>query len=334
MSIVGVSPLISIIIPVFNVELYLRDCLDSIVNQSFSEIEIICVNDGSCDGSLSILHEYASRDSRIKIIDKPNGGQSVARNIALSVATGKYIAFIDSDDLVDHELCVKAYELAEKNCCDVVLYDHLDFKKPVEIQQKKRIPSMLTTIVGSDRNAILKGMNSVWTKFVRKSFIQANQISFPEGLIYEDVLVHWQLIILANKISILPEKLYYYRVQPLATTQRTDWGLSSLIVIMDYVQKFLLAHQVYDDYRDVFIKYQMESFCTVYDNINLQNKEKVMTLIEARLNNDHWEYFKSQKPLTWRARSLFSYISGDTIAKIQRKLFFFLRSCYRKLKII
>src|SRR5215469_13757361 len=108
------QPIISIIIPVYNVEPYLRQCLDSVVNQTMRDIQIICVNDGSPDNSRAILQEYANRDSRIEIIDKPNGGQSSARNAAYPHIRGKYTLFVDSDDWIERDLCEKTYRKAEE----------------------------------------------------------------------------------------------------------------------------------------------------------------------------------------------------------------------------
>ena len=102
-------PAVSIIVPVYNVEKYLRECLESIINQTFQDIEIICVNDGSTDNSRKILTEYAQTDSRIKITDKENGGLSSARNAGLKIAQGEFISFIDSDDWVDKTMIEKLY---------------------------------------------------------------------------------------------------------------------------------------------------------------------------------------------------------------------------------
>lgn len=98
------TPLVSIVIPVYNVELYLRECLDSVISQTYHNLEIICVNDGSPDNSLSILEEYAAKDSRIRIISQENAGISVARNTGMDVATGEYIYFLDSDDYIALEM--------------------------------------------------------------------------------------------------------------------------------------------------------------------------------------------------------------------------------------
>ena len=113
---------VSVIIPVYNVEPYLKQCMDSVVGQTLKDIEIICVDDGSTDGSLDILKEYATEDSRIQIIEQKNAGAGAARNNGMRHATGKYLSFLDSDDFFEPRMLEKAYDLAEKDQADFVAY--------------------------------------------------------------------------------------------------------------------------------------------------------------------------------------------------------------------
>ena len=115
-------PKISVIIPVYNIEKYLKNCLDSVINQTFSDIEIICINDGSTDNSLAILEQYARKDNRITIINKPNGGLSSAWNKGLEVATAEYVTFVDSDDWIEQETYEIAYTNMLKNNVDYVCW--------------------------------------------------------------------------------------------------------------------------------------------------------------------------------------------------------------------
>lgn len=119
------KPLISIIIPVYNVEKYLADCLDSLVNQTMSDIEIICVNDGSKDNSLAILEDYAKREKRIVLLNQPNSGVSVARNNALKQVRGEYYMFVDSDDWIDANACEVAYNCAIKENADCLMFSYV-----------------------------------------------------------------------------------------------------------------------------------------------------------------------------------------------------------------
>ncbi|MDR1925004.1 MAG: glycosyltransferase, partial [Planctomycetaceae bacterium] len=117
------NPKVTVIIPVYNTELYLRECLESVVNQTFVELQVICVNDGSTDGSFLILQEYASRDDRFLLINLPNGGVSIARNTACEYARGEYILFIDSDDFIDLDAVRQLYARAKETGADVVQFD-------------------------------------------------------------------------------------------------------------------------------------------------------------------------------------------------------------------
>ena len=129
------KPLVSIIVPIYNVEPYLKKCIDSIINQTLTNIEIILVNDGSTDNCGKIIDEYAKKDNRIIALHKENGGQASARNMGLDIASGKYIGFVDSDDLIDKEMYKVLYDEAEKNIADLVI---CDFKKVNENYKIKK----------------------------------------------------------------------------------------------------------------------------------------------------------------------------------------------------
>jgi glycosyltransferase involved in cell wall biosynthesis len=185
-----VGPQISVVIPVYNVDRYLGECLDSVVNQTLANIEIICIDDGSTDGSRQILEKYASLDDRIRVVSKENEGQSVARNLAVSMARGDYIVFVDSDDIVDLTLCQRVYGAAERNLADVVVYDYLASSNPLQALASGKPGSALGKSRSDDRHSLLAQMGVVWTKCVRAGFFREYGISFPAGRIYEDVVVH------------------------------------------------------------------------------------------------------------------------------------------------
>jgi len=331
---VGVEhpPLISIIIPVYNVEPFLRECLDSVVNQTLRTIEIICVNDCSSDRSLGILQEYADKDKRIKVIEKKiNEGLSKTRNMGISIATGKYLLFVDSDDYVDNDLCRKAFECAEKNHAELVIYDFAVFHGTQDLEENRKKISALNHLDPSDRVALLKSPAFAWTKLIRTDFAHKLDLKFPPGLTYEDLPVHWQLMTLATKIAVLPERLCFYRQRNSSITYRSDWSLTDRILILDSVRDFLDSRNLYTRYQDVFLQSQLDVFCWLYEHIDASHKQKVMTLIKGRLGGEHWNYIESQKPLSWKTRAFYQAIRGSTFAKVRRGLWFFARDCYRGL---
>lgn len=205
---------ISIIVPVYNVERYLSKCLDSLINQTLKEIEIICVNDESPDKCAEILNQYKHRDTRIIILNQKNSGQGSARNRGLEIAKGKYIQFLDSDDYYEPNCCEEMFHLMEMNDIDVACFDvniiydayedkkHNDnnyFKMKYRGKQKVR-PEMAHQLV--DVNC--------WNKIFRKSFVDRLELRFPEKLHYEDVGFFWFWITQAEYIYFHPHKLINY----------------------------------------------------------------------------------------------------------------------------
>ncbi len=329
----GSSPLISVIIPVYNVEPYLRECLDSVLNQTLRDIEIICINDCSTDGSLAVLNDYASKDERIKVIDKRiNEGLSQTRNVGIAAASGKYMLFVDSDDFVDLNLCRKALDCAETNQAELVIYDFVPFRNAEELNANRKRVSTVATLDASDRASFLKIYAFAWTKMIRSDLVHLLNLKFPVGLTYEDTPVHWQLVTLAKKIAIMPERLCFYRQRSSSISYRTDWTLADKIDIYDSIRHFLVSHNLYESYRDVFLQSQLEVFSLTYETIDESHKNRLMALIQNRLRNEHWIYVDSPKPLHWRTRDFYHALRGSYLAKARRSLWFLARDCYRSLK--
>lgn len=205
-------PKISVIIPLYNVEQYVRECLDSVVNQTFRDLEIICVNDGSTDGTLAILEEYAAKDSRIRVITQKNEGQGEAKNVGLSAATGDYIQFVDSDDYLDLNACQTAYSKAVETKSDMTMF-LFQFFGAFEKRSSDSIqtfPSELITDIEKIQYEIIN-WQTAWSNLFLRSFIEKNNLRYHKGLLFDDVPFVIKAALLANKIAIVPQPLYYYR---------------------------------------------------------------------------------------------------------------------------
>lgn len=247
--------MVSLIIPVYNVEKYLRKCLDSAVNQTFRYVEIIIVNDGSTDGCLSIIHEYALKDERIKVIDQKNMGLSAARNNGLGIAVGDYIAFMDSDDWMDTCFLEKMYDAAESSNADIVICNHLyTFDKGAKVS----LPSYNKTQELSSEDALRmlikdSGIQSfAWGKLYRKHLFQAEDIGYPEGLFFEDVATTFKLFYYAKKIAFVNEPLYYYLQRGGSITKKMEPKK-----IFDYITAITLMRGFLED-KDAFKQYYSE----------------------------------------------------------------------------
>ena len=204
---------VTIALATYNVAEYLKETLDRIVGQTLPEIEILCIDDASTDGTVGILREYAVRDSRIRLIEKTkNEGLSVSRNMALELATGEYICFVDGDDLMDLDLMEKAYDLAVKEDADVVMWDYYEFGEHLFNFVPKNAPSSLIGVSPDDRHTLVQRMAFTWVRMFRTSSVRELGIHFPEGRTKQDLPVHWLTTICLKRIALLPERKYAYRI--------------------------------------------------------------------------------------------------------------------------
>lgn len=217
------QPWISVIIPVYNVEEYLHECLDSVINQTYRNLEIIIVDDGSTDSSGMICDEYAKQDSRIAVIHKENGGLSDARNAGLEVCTGEYIGFVDSDDKIVAQMYEKLYDCAVQEKADLVacrMIRMIDGKLVSEGTQSDKIcttkESMVVQMFTGGARSI-----SPCVKLYRKKVL--NSIRFPKGQNWEDAYIVIDLINNVSKMVVLGEALYYYRMRQGSITQAKHW---------------------------------------------------------------------------------------------------------------
>lgn len=216
-------PEVSVIIPVYNVEPYLRECLNSVVNQTMRDIEIICVNDGSTDNSGAILTEYAARDERITVITQENRGLSAARNAGMDAAKGKYIYFIDSDDYIDLDALEVLYDRAEELELDMLFFDCSYIfdgirAKPNRFQRKE----YGDTYVGVEFLKKLRDEGAywvtVWGYLSRREFLQNSGVRFVEGMLHEDMIFTPLLLLKSQRTSHILRKLYHRRIRPHSIT--------------------------------------------------------------------------------------------------------------------
>ena len=224
------SPTISVIIPVHNTESFLNECLDSVINQTLTNIEIICINDGSTDNSLKILEEYADRDNRIKIISQENKGGGAARNAGLVIAKGEYLAFLDSDDFFNTQALQKAYAKIVADNADIVVFNckvyYNSSKRYVNapwVFMKKYFPKAIPFSYHDVPDYILNMFSStVWNKLYKKEMIKQYDIIFQESMRTNDLYFSYLALIHAKCITTLDEALVYYRKDVSNSSQSTN----------------------------------------------------------------------------------------------------------------
>lgn len=203
--------LVSVIVPVYNVEKYLARCIQSVCGQSYQGLEIILVDDGSKDKSGVICDEYAERDGRIKVIHKENGGLGDARNAGVEKAEGKYLLFVDSDDRIHENLVRNTVETAEKNQADMVIFDYIGEEENGNLTDRFTFPFSANRVieVAEEKELIMRSCSAV-NKLIRRELWKESGFQFPKGRYYEDLATIPKVMTKTKKIVYLPEVYYYY----------------------------------------------------------------------------------------------------------------------------
>lgn len=209
------KPLVSVVVPVYNVKQYLERCIRSIVEQAYKNIEIILVDDGSSDGSSDVCDKYSAKDRRIKVIHKRNGGLSDARNAGLIQAKGDYIAFIDSDDYVSKEFIKSLYDLVLQNDAEISVCGYKRVNESDEYIEEDVNVSIDKVLNSKEALIDVLSPSSLcsivtWNKLYKKTLFTDNDITFPVGKIHEDNFTTYKLMYEASKVAYTSAQLYYY----------------------------------------------------------------------------------------------------------------------------
>lgn len=245
---------VSIIIPVYNVELYLREALDSVINQTLKEIEIIIVNDGSTDNSLEIVKEYETKDHRIIVINQENQGLSGARNSGLKIAKGHYIYFMDSDDYIALDTLEICYECALEKQLDFVFFDAQSFTKDdIDISEYNydRSRNIKEKTIYSGKEALKKLLNqkkyrsAVWLNFIRLEYLDRINLKFYPNIIHEDELFTFLLFLFAQKTSYINRKFFQRRIRPrsIMTEKKGEKNLVGCFIVAKELKKVKLKEK-------------------------------------------------------------------------------------------
>lgn len=304
------KPLVSVIIPVYNVEQYLRQCLDSVVNQTLKDIEIICVNDSSTDNSLAILNEYAARDSRIKVITQPNGGAGAARNNGLSASTGKYLSFLDSDDFFEPDMLELAYEKAEEDKADFVVFQsdqyYTDDDKFVQVAwtlREKEIPPYTPFSHRQMTDNIFKVfVGWAWDKLYNREFVERNHLLFQEQRTSNDMLFVFSAVAIAKRITVVKKILAHQRrdaKDSLSKTRENSWYCfyDALLALRERLKSEGLYRELEKDYINYALHFSLWNINTLAEptKTKLITKMKSEWFEELGIKGKSEEYFYNKK---------------------------------------
>ncbi|WP_313581101.1 glycosyltransferase [Chishuiella sp.] len=249
-------PKISVIIPVYNTEKYLSKCLESVINQTLKDIEIIVINDGSTDSSQNIIDLYTSKDDRIISIIKKNGGLSDARNMGIDNSNGNYLAFIDSDDYIDEYMLENMYNLSQKHQSEIVLCDLVKVnEKGEEFRDLPQSPQLADKIILKDDFTIFGEMSCfACNKIFKKSLF--NKHRFKKGIHFEDIELIPKLVLDSTVISKINQPFYkYFERQDSITKSHTKRGLDMFLAVNEVSNYF--KNSVYNNSKTDLKRFQI-----------------------------------------------------------------------------
>ncbi len=311
---------VSIIVPVYNVENYLRRCMDSLVNQTLDDIEIIVVNDGSTDGSREILKEYEEKyPSMIKVLDKSNGGLSDARNYGIPYATGEYIAFLDSDDYVEKYMYEKMYKKAKEDNSDYVECDFI-----WEYPNKKKIDKGITY---KDKKGMMTYARVVaWNKLIRRELLDQAKIEYPKGLRYEDVEFFYKMIPYYNKVSFVKEPFIHYIQRDNSISNNQNEKTRDIFSVLDNVISYYKEKDLFDEYKtELEYTYTRLLLCSsLFRMVKIKDRK-----IRKRILAENWKKINKEFP-EWKKNKILRNDKGlknlymRTVSSFSYKIYCFI----------
>lgn len=306
----------SIIVPVYNAQEYLENCLDSLIGQTYRNIEIICVNDGSTDESLAVLQDYSRRDSRIHLINKENAGVSQARNDALKQASGEYVMFVDADDWIDVQTCESVLNCAAGECADIVMWSYCSetnsrssrkeifpqkrvfTNTEVKMQLQRRFVGVLNEELA--RPELADALCPVWGKLYRRELLDGIEfVDLKEIGTYEDGFFNLEVFGRAGKVIYLPEYFYHYR-------RSTTHSVTS----RHRAQLFAQWQTLFSKIRN----YIEENQLPVEYHLALSNR------IALSIQGLGLNIVSADKPAHWKIREIKSIISRPEYREAYKKL--------------
>lgn len=283
---------VSIIVPVYNTEKYLRECLNSLINQTLQDIEIICIDDGSTDNSLNILNEYAQKDKRIKVLTQNNQKQGAARNRGLAIAKGEYIQFVDSDDYIVLNACEDLYKKCTEYNLEMLIFGGVNFNN----KTKKLIPSpayQFSYVPQNYKNKLLNFKDC--SNFVvnmptgacftiyKKQYIDNLNIVFAESIYFEDNVFFVKAITNVNRLFLYDQVYYYRRIHDLSTTQNWNVHFTDYIKAVRTVLSYLKEAKVEDNIYQAYMKLYIRVCISIYQKLSIEERHRCNKKMECLL---------------------------------------------------
>ena len=306
---------VSVIVPAYNAETYVEKCVESLMNQSLKELEVIIVDDGSKDNTLSILKKYEEEYPNIlKVFHKENGGQASARNLALEYATGEYIGFVDSDDWVSLDMYEKMYQKAKETDADIVVCDSVEqYEDGENYQNYTTVPNKLAFAGG------------VLNKIFRREF--AAGTFFPKGLWYEDLEYSAMLFMKTDKISIIHEGLYQYNCRDGSTMHNNNAQKNKdILTVLNHVWDFVEENGWQEKYKEeleyLYLEHILYTAINRLENQQNTEKREVINYLRKEVLKKYPKFYKSKAFKEYeKKKQVVTFLNAKGFSQVVKAIF-------------
>ena len=318
-------PSISVMVPVYQTASYLKQCIDSILCQTFESFEVILINDGSKDDSGRILAEYKTQfPEKIRVIEQENHGISYTRNRGIREAVGEYICFLDSDDWVADHYLEALFSAVSQWDADMAVCDYQETSDE-KLGRVVSIPDFPRTCLKENPQLLFEVNSSPWNKIYRRSFLVKNKLWFPEGLKYEDAAFVLPAMVMAKKIVKVNETLLFYRIRQSGETMQVDKHVFDIFAILDQIYEVVMRHPDREALQG-YLEFFSANRLTVY---NLQQAYQKEAKLAMPFIDRSFAYLNEKFPL-WKKNPHFR--QDNSIVERWIKTSVFLTKCYVKMR--
>ena len=326
---------ISVVVPIYDVEEFLEECLDSIINQTFKDIEIICIDDGSTDNSLNILKKYSSFDSRIRVISQENCGHAVATNLGITLSKGKYLFLMDSDDILELTAFEELFYYAEEKNVDFLIFQAMNYIMDEDRYYKSELYSLkkLVNLVGSNifkyenvKDLIFDIPVTPWSKLYRTEFIKKSGAKFPEGLVFDDNIFFFEILFNAERIVIYEKYLFIRRWYNYSSTTNGDKRFMDSIDINNLTIDLFKKYGVFEEFKKELYNRKVNlgnfRFVRIKDEFKGIYFEKLQNDFKSLVNDGLYEDYV--KNLNERNKYIFnSVLDSQTAMEFKYKILYY-----------
>ncbi len=313
---------ISVIVPVYNVSMYLDKCLESIRNQTFKDFEVICINDGSTDNSLEILNKYVENDKRFIVVSQENQGQGIARNNALKMARGKYIVFVDPDDWLELNMLEELLKAFEQTKAEIIQFNTTEYYDSLNTFKERNLTEIYKEKFNYDLKPNqyfnfenLNGKNNrfsstilmaVWKRAYLKDFLERIHAVCAPTKYGEDQLFSYIVLLNAERIYYIDKYLYFYRIREGSSVRSVSDKFFCIFEDIQLFKKYLTEHNLYNKFEDEFREYQFafmkQIYCKIPENSRKRYNDECRKYLTAK------EYREYKRWVNWSRYSFFEYI--------------------------